>query len=186
MRSQLRIACVLGSVFSAIAMVILSGCETADNPLDQIKQREAEWYAALNNLKAGIGLTEAAEYHGGSVPHKMNAVYDLAIPTNWFGRYQSVEDMQLGLFYSETTTDTGLTKTYYFISTPVLVRLQHVTYSFQLREARSGELLGTLVLEGDRKFNRTYDVKMPAPHEITRPDDVDYSKLTNWLRPYVE
>jgi len=187
---QFRTRALVSAIIVSVA--VLCGCGPDDEHTvgDYRSDAQKKWESAMTDLRAGIGVPATAAYDGGTVPHKVNKVYmdGLSMPDEWVTSYWGLEELQLALFYDETTSDTGRIQAFYFIDQRIYVKLQHLVYSFTLRKGRTGEVMGTFTVEGDRKFKSTYETSFNTREDATiiGYDTVNFAPVIEWLRPFVE
>lgn len=193
------VGCGVAAVFGMVSIAfLLCGCEDDRNEYKG-PPHIVTISDYLRNISSGAGIPEAAAYAGGPVPHKIQAcdrqgsltgtLLNVA-PEGW--TTYTIGELQLVLIVDTTRTDTGKTREYWSaINGETIVHLQHLTVGCDLRVALTGELLGRMVLEGDRKFLDSYTFTsyggLPnIPDDVKKDDTVNYAPLVKWLRPYVE
>ncbi len=174
------------SLLAVAGLLALAGCggesESGPNP------STVAFYNALKDLKSGQGVPAAAPYHGGTLPHKIYGYYDsYDLPAEWLAN--SLPELQLFINRIETRTKTGRTQAYSYLLRNYNYELIHLTHTYTLLEAQTGEVLATLVLEGDNTFPDTITEQGPVftgSGYLSVDDKVDSSPILEWVRPYVE
>ena len=178
-------------VCAFLAATLTSSCENSgSSPPPQLSD-----YFPM--LAAGEAVAEAVSYDGGPVPHKLIDIVEIGssgewmsagwvrslAPSGWFAL--SIEELQLVLVYTYTHVHTGRTALYIPGGTMELV---HQIATCTLRKAKTGEVVASTTIEGDRKFPDSVTIRIGEPDDGLVYDKMDFahSKLISWLQPYVE
>ena len=180
--------------------LLIAGCgggdETAtSDPL-------ADYANAVDSLSAGHGITNAPAYRGGTVPHKVGLVplrsttpatgevsdYWLSnwfeLPAEW--QASSIAEMQLYVKVDTTKTHTGQSQLYVrfeWNTTGTTYEWVHLTRTYRLLAAQTGEVIATTVLQG---VWTGFPATVPEGGNATIEDVVPDFSVREWVRPFVE
>lgn len=178
---------MIPSLFVVAGLLAFAGCGGGGNgETDDTTEFNNAW----NALRAGQGVADAPSYHGGSIPHKVAGSGSSLLPVEWVAK--TVSELQLFIDSDATETKTGRTQEYSYLLTPITYELIHVTKTYTLLEAQTGEVLATKTLQGDGQFPSSITLTSPSGPVMPPSglqycrDEVDDSQIIEWLRPFVE
>lgn len=191
-------------------MFAVYGCEdkgdeddgTTSSPTTYTPPTGGDRYVSSLDIESHIASQQpidgAAPYPTGNPPYKLEAQrvgsYGIfygsgdptrrgsspSLPSTWTGAFK-VNDLQLVLVLSQTTSATGRTSLYVGSGTATTYELYHVTVSAELREAATWGLVASSTFGGDNSFPGTDGW---ARNGVVY-DMVDSNAIEAWLTPYV-